>query len=309
MSGTADAALRLARRGWELLPCHSPAPAGCSCGQPECSSPGKHPRTRRGLHDASADLDVVWRWWRRWPSANVGVRTGAASGLVVVDVDPAHGGLDSLRSLDAKAKLPNGLRVRTGSGGWHLYFSHPGGTVRNSAGTTLGPGIDVRGDGGYVIAPPSRHVSGGLYAWQGRFEIPHLPGHLLERLREPETRRRPAASDPIRIDRALSAWAARALEDEARQVRTAAPGGRNHRLNRAAFNLGQIAATGLLHADEVAEHLHHAALGAGLGSREATATIRSGLRAGMQRPRLPSDARAFMAQDRVPDLSIDIGSA
>lgn len=77
----------------------------------------------------------------------------------------------------------------------------------------------------------------------------------------------------------------------ARQVRAAAAGGRNHRLNRAAFNLGQIAANGLLDSDTITEQLHTAALGAGLGAREATATIRSGLRAGMRHPRTPAHTR------------------
>jgi hypothetical protein len=217
--------------GWAVLPCHSPAPSGCSCGRPDCSSPAKHPRTRHGLHESSANPDVIRAWWCRWPDANVGIRTGSVSSLVVVDVDPGHGGLDTVRRLQAEGPLPEGLRVRTGSGGWHLYFAHPGGVIRNSAGTALGPGVDVRGDGGYVIAPPSRHRSGGSYQWQGRWTLPDLPPHLLERVRPPK---QPAArlTEPLKIDRSLSAWAARALEDEAHQVRFAAAGGRNHRLNR-----------------------------------------------------------------------------
>ena len=293
-----------------MFPCHCPEGGGCSCGGPGCSSPGKHPRTRRGFHDASVDPEVVRRWWRRWPQANVGVRTGTVSGLVVVDVDPDHGGLDTIRRLHRTRGLPRGLRVRTGSGGWHLYFAHPGGLVPNSAGTALGPGVDVRGDGGYVIAPPSRHLSGGTYRWHGPFVVPELPDHLLERLRPPE---RPIGtrSEPVRIDRALGAWAARALQDEALQVRSAAPGGRNHRLNRAAFNLGQIAATGLLDADDIADHLHSAALGAGLGSREAAATIRSGLRAGMRLPRMPTDSAATVSVTRPlpdPGAGVDVAS-
>ena len=296
-----------------MLPCHSPTTGpggGCSCRRPDCASPGKHPRTRRGLRDASTDPDVVWQWWRRWPAANIGVRTGAVSELVVIDIDPGHGGLDSIRALHREHQLPEGLRVRTGSGGWHLYFAHPGGVVRNSASTTLGPGVDVRGDGGYVIAPPSRHPSGGLYWWRGRFDIPPLPDHLLERLNPTTPTPRPSErpSEPIRLGQALRAWAERALEDEAHQVRSAPAGGRNHRLNRAAFNLGQIAASGLLDSALISEHLHHAAIGAGLGSREATATIRSGLRAGMQHPRLPARADQPSAPERVPDTSIDIGS-
>src|SRR5207248_3906466 len=104
-------------------------------------------------------------WWRRWPEANVGVRTGAVSGLVVIDVDARHGGAASLGHLLRRfGALPPGPRVRTG-GGMHLYFRHPGESIANDVGRRLGPGIDVRGDGGYVIAPPSRHASGARYAW------------------------------------------------------------------------------------------------------------------------------------------------
>ncbi|MEZ5378242.1 MAG: bifunctional DNA primase/polymerase [Acidimicrobiales bacterium] len=313
MTDPLDSALRLAQRGFEVLPCHAPSSGGCSCRQPECGSPGKHPRTRNGLYDATVDPSAIRRWWRQWPDANLGIRTGAASGLVVIDVDPDHGGLDSMRSLAAEHAIPKGLRVRTGSGGWHLYFAHPGGHVRNSAGTALGPGVDVRGDGGYVIAPPSRHASGGVYRWTGKWELPDLPDHLLERIRPPErhvagdqSSPRSRWTEPVRIDRALSAWAARALDDEASQVRTAASGGRNHRLNRAAFSLGQIVGAGLLDADTVADQLHHAALGAGLGAREATTTIRSGLQAGMTRPRIPAERSVDPANPPSVEASVNI---
>ena len=302
MTSAVDAALRLARHGWQVLPCHSPTTSGCSCRQPDCASPGKHPRTRRGLHDASNDLTVVRSWWRRWPLANLGIRTGATSGLVVVDIDPEHGGLDTIRRLNTEIPLPRGLRVRTGSGGWHLYFAHPEGEIRNSAGTALGTGVDVRGDGGYVVAPPSRHMRGGEYRWVGPWQLPQLPAQLLEHLRPPE-RLKPRWREPERIDHALSTWASRALTDEAHQVRSAAPGGRNHRLNRAAFSLGQIVAAGLLDIDTVTEHLHHAALGAGLGASETTVTIRSGLRAGLRSPRLPSNR----IPERVEPPGADVG--
>ena len=86
---------------------------------------------------------------------NVAVRTGIESGLVVIDIDPQHGGSGTIRSLIANhSPLERGPVVRTGAGGWHLLFAHPGEAIRNSAGTRLGAGIDVRGDGGYVIAPP-----------------------------------------------------------------------------------------------------------------------------------------------------------
>ena len=167
-SPTALAAIEYASRGWAVFPCHSPGAGGfCSCRHPGCTSPGKHPRVPTGLHAATTDPATIAAWWRRWPTANVAIRTGAASGLVVIDIDPPHGGDASLARLTTQHRddVP-AVSVRTGSGGSHIYLAHPGGLVRNTAGR-LGDGIDVRGDGGYVIAPPSRHPSGGTYAWAG----------------------------------------------------------------------------------------------------------------------------------------------
>src|SRR6266508_5731617 len=102
-STTGVAAVVYARRGWPVLPCHTPTGdvVRCSCGDPDCGSPGKHPRVRDGLNVATVDESQVRRWWARWPQANVGVRTGGVSGLVVIDVDPAHGGSESLDRLVA----------------------------------------------------------------------------------------------------------------------------------------------------------------------------------------------------------------
>jgi putative DNA primase/helicase len=143
---------------------------------------GKHPVHRlvpHGLHDASSRRDTVARWWQSAPCANVGIRTGPASGLVVLDVDGRAGRL-ALRALVASRPRLQARWARTG-GGWHAYFAHLGTAVPNSAGR-LGEGIDVRGDGGYVVAPPSRHASGRPYRWVGEEEafaaIIGDPGHL-----------------------------------------------------------------------------------------------------------------------------------
>lgn len=282
------AALEYARLGRPVFPCHTPAHNGCSCHSADCSSPGKHPRTPNGLRDASTDAKVVEAWWRRWPDANLGVVTGRQSGLVVVDVDPDHGGIDSMRRLVAEhAPLPSGPRVRTGSGGWHVLFAWPGREVRNSAGR-VGPGVDIRGDGGYVIAPPSVHAAGDRYVWTRGGDPPQLP-EWLHRLVEPPRIDRPAAREPIPISEALDRWAAAALRGEIERVRVAPEGARNHTLNRSAFALGQIVGAGALDPDAVRSHLLHAAASAGLGEREAVLTIRSGMHAGMARPRGPAD--------------------
>ncbi|MGH9012234.1 MAG: bifunctional DNA primase/polymerase, partial [Acidimicrobiia bacterium] len=127
-------ALIYAGRGWAVLPCHQPRHGSCSCGRVDCTSPAKHPRTAHGLRDASTDPERIRAWWRRWPEANVAVRTGAASGLVVLDIDPPHGEASLATLVAHHGVLPPTLTVNTGSGGYHLYFAHPGTTLRNSAG-------------------------------------------------------------------------------------------------------------------------------------------------------------------------------
>jgi hypothetical protein len=161
------AALSYAARRWAVLPVHTPLPQGCSCGQDCRSSAGKHPRTRHGLKEASRNPDRIWSWWRRWPEANVGIRTGRASELVVLDVDVRHGGDASLEVLEATYdRLPQTLTAHSGGGGRHLYFQHPGGHIPNSAQLGGFSGLDVRADGGYIVAPPSLHQSGHRYAWE-----------------------------------------------------------------------------------------------------------------------------------------------
>lgn len=297
-----DAALAYAARGWQVFPCHTPIPAGCSCRQPGCSSPGKHPRPTRGLRDATTDQQSIERWWTRWPGANVAIRTGAESGLVVLDIDPPHGGHTSLAAVVAEhGALPRGRTVRTGSGGAHIYLAHPGVKVRNNAGTKLGPGIDVRGDGGYVIAPPSRHASGAVYAWENRApHLPAMPDWLVGQLRPPERR---APTPLVERDRALgtsSSWARAALEGELAQVRAAQEGQRNATLNRAAFCLGQVVAGGALDKNEVEGLLVDAGLSTGLGEREARLTVSSGLTAGYEYPRGPTTQTRPPSTQRSP---------
>lgn len=208
-----DAALSYATNGWPVFPCHGITAGGCTCRAPDCASPGKHPRVARGLHSASADPEQITRWWERSPASNIGVRTGSESGLVVLDVDPAHGGSRSIKALiDRHGELSSVPRVRTGSGGWHLFFAHPCEMVRNSAGR-LGPGLDIRGDGGYVIAPPSTHATGGRYRWEvDAVSLPQLPDWLFELVRRPidVVATRPFA--PVHAGSDSTNWARAALD-------------------------------------------------------------------------------------------------
>ncbi|MDQ6617393.1 MAG: bifunctional DNA primase/polymerase [Actinomycetota bacterium] len=267
MNGPLDvptAAERYAARGWAVLPLR----------------PGtKLPATAHGLHDASTDLASIRRWWSRWPSANVGIATGARSGVVVLDVDPPTG-FESLRLLEVEhGPLPAGRQVKTPRGGLHLYFSHDGDAVPNSAGR-LGRGLDVRGDGGYVVAPPSTLIGGRRYTATATGELPPWPAWAA--LRPPVAR-----PVPPRAMRVLPGgrYAQAALNGEVENVRGAPVGRRNDTLNSSAFRLGQLVGAQVLDAGIAAQALLYAALDAGLGEGEARATILSGLNAGAGAPR------------------------
>ena len=171
----AEKAAEYARRGWAVFPLHTPDSSGtCSCKKgAKCEDSGKHPRTKNGLNDASADPAQVARWWSRWPEANIGIVCGAVSGLVVIDVDGPDGE-ESLEALAAElGPLPETVEALTGEGR-HLYFNHPGVEIRPSTGE-IGPALDVRGDGGYVVGPPSLHYTGRRYEWEVAFHPDDLP--------------------------------------------------------------------------------------------------------------------------------------
>lgn len=164
-----QAAIDYAARGWPIVPIHWPNGETCSCGNPKCQSPAKHPLTLHGLKDASKDKSVIQAWWKKWPQANLAIITGAESGLVVLDVDAKNGGLESLKRMTTKeGNLPYTPTVYTGGGGEHYLMAHPrnGTKYRNRAALGGYGGIDVRGDGGYIIAAPSRHISGKKYTWK-----------------------------------------------------------------------------------------------------------------------------------------------
>lgn len=162
----AAAALTYAALGLPVFPIHSATGVGaCSCGIPACRNTGKHPRIPNGLHGSTRDTDQIAAWWRTWSDANIGVVTGAISDLWVLDIDPDAEGLENLERLeDQHALVPPTWCVETGGDGLHLWFRLGGATIRNSV-SRIGPGLDVRGERGYVIVPPSNHCSGQSYRW------------------------------------------------------------------------------------------------------------------------------------------------
>ena len=172
---------------WAVFPIHSLVNGRCTCGK-ECGrAAGKHPLTRNGFKDATNNKAILSRWWERWPWANIGIATGRTSGFFVLDVD-GDKGEDSLRTLlKEHGKLPDTVESLTGGGGRHILFQHPGTDIRNVV--RLAPGLDIRGDGGYIVAPPSVHRSGRQYEWElssrpDEVGISPAPSWLLEILQQ-----------------------------------------------------------------------------------------------------------------------------
>jgi hypothetical protein len=290
---TADlvaAAIGYAAAGIAVLPMHTPGADGaCGCrAGAACGSPGKHPRVRRGLHDASRQPQDSRAWWSQWPNANIGLVTGTV--LDVCDIDTNSGLHVVLDLLDVIR--PPGPLIRTGSG-WHLWYAADGLPSR----VAIAPGVDWRGRGGLVVAPPSLHHTGTRYTFQQPWQHPDLPvcppqlRSLVLPAPPPPVSTRPA---PIAdLDRYVRA----ALAGEVERVRRAprpviSGGGRNDALNRAAFRLGQLAAHTPMDEMGVRRELTEAALSAGLGRAEVQRTLSSGWRAGLRHPRRLGDRQS-----------------
>jgi hypothetical protein len=275
MTSLLDAALEYAAAGWQVFPCIARM---------------KVPAIKGGFYAATTNPETIKRYWRR-SDCNIGIRTGAASGFWVFDTDGDEGEA-SLRRLESEhGSLPPTREAISGGGGRHLWFKYTG-PVPSKAGQ-IGIGLDTRGDGGYIVAPPSIHPNGRAYAWSvdSIDELAIAPDWLLQLVRK-----RPA---PTISERALAAvrrpnessgaYGAAALEYEIAALAATLPGGRNHALNRAAFCLFQLVGGGELERDHVVNRLIDACHRNGLvkddGLRSVLATIRSGYRAGQQHPR------------------------
>ena len=167
------AALAYAAKGWPVFPIHSVRAGGvCSCGAPQCGRVGKHPRTRHGFKEASTKKEDILKWWSEWPDANIGVVPWPA-GLIILDIDPRNGGNESLEQLEDKyGKLPDTAQVFTGGGGRHIYFTLPTGVDKVPSRVLL-PGVELKAMGGYVLAPPSGHLS----VWLGASKSAAGPGY------------------------------------------------------------------------------------------------------------------------------------
>jgi len=209
-----EAALAEAARGRLVFPLHGvTAKDHCTCGKYPCGdgnkNAGKHPRETGGFYNATGVAATIRAWWTRCPDANIGIRTGRESGLVVLDIDPRNGGDESLEDLRAAyGDLPETVSCLTGGGGSHHYFAHPGDREVKCA-TNLGGfrGIDLKADGGYVIAPPSQHASGREYVWNVLLHpeetaLAPCPSFILglagQRTEPPPGGARPGDGEPVR---------------------------------------------------------------------------------------------------------------
>ncbi len=266
MSALLAAALEYADRGWPVHPLR----------------PGqKVPATARGCKDATTDPERIKGWWTRHPDANIGLATGHAFDVIDVDNWDAADRVQELAGPD----WPTGPVVITPRG-WHVYLSPSG--RGNAAGII--DGLDFRGAGGYVVAPPSA-VAGVAYLWSPAFpltlDLPPCPGWLTNLW--DNRRQRPAVASQLANGHGhrtpTSGYGRRALESEIGRLALTPEGGRNDELVRASYRLGQLVTAGDLDAAEVAGALLAVAERIGLCDREASATIASGMRAGMQSPR------------------------
>jgi hypothetical protein len=305
-----DAAVGYAARGIPVLPLHyplpqrddlqpvtgdqSPAPGtGCSCRDRGCGQVGKHPLgslVPHGVSDATCNRARILAWWARHPQANIGLATGHR--FDILDVDGPEGA-QAIHSLAAiHGLVSSGPLVRTGGGGWHFYLAPTG--LGNVCPADL-EHVDWRGQGGYVVAPPSRHASGHLYQWiPGRnLDVPlaEVPAPLRARLERqsplrpagPVERPAPGAATGDRYARA-------ALAQELARVATAPVGQRNRQLWESTRNLYNLVATGALDHHEVHQGLLVAAERCGLLEEEPRQTHRalaSGRQVGLVHPGRP----------------------
>jgi bifunctional DNA primase/polymerase-like protein len=237
MTGALKAALAYAARGSPVFPCHWEGERR------------KNPLTERGFHDATTGLAVITEWWLRWPDALIGTPTGRCIGAVVLDVDVKRldaNGFDSLADLGYEI-FPVTPMVHTASGGLHLYFELPTHLeIRNTTGHRgrgIGPGLDWRGEGGYIIVPSP----GSGYHWDPHWHLDTVPLQPVPATLLPREAKLPATpARPIRPTIGLGPYAEAALDSACRRIITAAAGEQEITLNGEAFAIGTLAGAGAI---------------------------------------------------------------
>lgn len=260
-------------------------------------SGSKRPVTRHGFHDASTDIAQIEAWWQSTPEASLAIPTGQASGVVVVDVD-VHGRVNGYEAATRtwQAGLLSGweLMVRTPSGGMHLYYPVIDAAEQRSW-QSASSGIDFRGDGGYIIIPPSARMIGNHLERYAIERVNHgltrsLDAAQLREFLEPRldrTRRAPTSDRGMDVGR-LAAWVSRLQEGE-----------RNHGLFWAACKMAEND----IPSDTALDALAAAGGSAGLAEREIVATVRSAYRTVHGAPAREPSAAALSSRDRPPPTS------
>ena len=289
-------AVYYANHGWHVFPCN---PAD------------KSPLVPTGFKAATADEDQIRAWWRRWPNAMIGVRMGPTSGVWAIDPDASKDGSpDGVANWAELAARHGGITHthahNTPNGGQHLLFKWcDGRPVTNREGGLSGLGINVRGEGGYIVVPPSVMVDGRAYEIAEPldfFNFAEAPEWLYDLIPSkspnsspmPSTQSTPSTSQqamatvrpPVGTNRA---YADAALRGEYDAVVSAPHGGRNNQLNNSTFKLATLVGAGELTQQAVETAMFEAAVACGLvaddGRDKCLATIRSGLSAGIRSPR------------------------
>jgi Bifunctional DNA primase/polymerase, N-terminal/Family of unknown function (DUF5906) len=227
---------------------------------------------------ATISKTIICRYWEKYPKANVGIACGE-SHIFVVETDTPQGhdvdGEASLRELEAKhGALPETRTAVSPSGSKHFYFKAPKGRKVWNSESEIGRGIDVRGEGGMVLAPPSVKPGVGTYRWLNDMDPADAPEWLLALVTKPAKESRPKR---VRADEELN--------DACAEMAATAEGGRNATLNKLAFRFGQLVSRGRINETTVRARLTEAARESGLEDKEIDATIDSGLNAGKQKSR------------------------
>jgi hypothetical protein len=290
MNATLDAALGYAAEDWPIFPCRP--------------WPSKAPLVGGGFHAATTDPVIIERWWRRWPNAIIGSPTGIRS--VALDVDPRHGGIETLAALGFAA-LPETLTAKTAGGGFHLHFAPPDPPIRNTTGADgrrgVGAGLDWRGLGGYVILPSP----GSGYSWvaetRGLPPAP-VPAALMPR----PSHLADGVGEPAETDE-LTPYGEAALRSACDNILDAPDGRQQATINAESYAIGRPAGCGDVPRRLALDVLVRAARGIPTYDRrrpwrpgQAEAMVRRAFREGLAKPRLSLEEKRRDLDEAIEEM-------